>query len=174
MTELDQYRARKDEFFRAHPSSPLTPEQQVGFTGLRYFPENPNLRLEVVLQSSANDKEIVYVDTTGNTLQPYTRVGRFRFKIDDSNDDIAELTIFANERGYFLPFVDALAGTETYAAGRYLEPEPLGNNTYYVDFNLAYNPYCAYNDQWSCPITPAENRIVVPIEAGEKIWELGH
>jgi len=174
MTELDQYRARKDEFFRAHPSSPLTPEQQVDFAGLNYFPENPNLRLDVVLLPSTGDKEkeIVYFDTTGNTLQPYTRVGRFRFKIDDEDDDLAELTIFANERGLFLPFVDALAGTETYPAGRYLEPEPLGNNTYYVDFNLAYNPYCAYNDQWTCPITPAENRIAVPIEAGEKIWSL--
>ncbi|HEY3290725.1 MAG TPA: DUF1684 domain-containing protein, partial [Anaerolineae bacterium] len=73
--------------------------------------------------------------------------------------------------GFFLPFVDALAGTETYGAGRYLEPEPIpGGQQFQVDFNLAYNPYCAYNDQWSCPLTPAENRLTVPVRAGEKVF----
>jgi uncharacterized protein (DUF1684 family) len=68
-----------------------------------------------------------------------------------------------------LPFVDAGAGTETYPAGRYLEPEYLGNNIFHIDFNHAYSPYCAYGDGWSCPITPAENRLKVSIRAGEKI-----
>jgi uncharacterized protein (DUF1684 family) len=70
----------------------------------------------------------------------------------------------------FLPFADALAGVETYGAGRYLEPEPVGDGQFVVDFNLAYNPYCAYNDDWSCPITPRENRLTVPIRAGEKLY----
>jgi uncharacterized protein (DUF1684 family) len=83
----------------------------------------------------------------------------------------AQLTIYQNENGYFLPFVDALAGKETYPAGRYLEPEELYGNHFLVDFNLAYNPYCAYNEMWSCPITPAENRLKVPIRAGEKMFE---
>ena len=61
--------------------------------------------------------------------------------------------------GFFLPFVDSAAGRETYPAGRYLEPEPLPGNRFLVDFNLAYNPYCAYNEMWSCPITPFENRL---------------
>ncbi len=74
--------------------------------------------------------------------------------------------------GYFLPFVDALAGKETYGAGRYLEPEPLGKGLFLVDFNLAYNPYCAYNDMWSCPISPAENHLKIPIRAGEKLFPL--
>ncbi|MCI0552006.1 MAG: DUF1684 domain-containing protein, partial [Anaerolineae bacterium] len=83
----------------------------------------------------------------------------------------AELTIYKNSRGYFLPFVDDLAGKETYSAGRYLELEKLPNGKFLVDFNLAYNPYCAYNEQWSCPITPAENRLSVAVSAGEKIFE---
>jgi hypothetical protein len=70
--------------------------------------------------------------------------------------------------GYFLPFMDATSGDETYGAGRYLEIEPLPGGKLLVDFNMAYNPYCAYNEYWSCPIPPKENRLSVPIEAGEK------
>ena len=83
-----------------------------------------------------------------------------------------ELTVFASGYGFFLPFVDNLAGSETYPAGRYLEPEPLPDGKYLIDFNQAYNPYCAYNEHWSCPLTPFENRLKVPIRAGEKIFQL--
>jgi uncharacterized protein (DUF1684 family) len=83
----------------------------------------------------------------------------------------AELTLYASPHGFFLPFADSLAGTETYGAGRYLEPEPVGNGKFLVDFNLAYNPYCAYNEAWACPITPWENRLRVPIRAGEKVYQ---
>ena len=79
------------------------------------------------------------------------------------------MTIYEASHGFFLPFVDAGAGTETYPAGRYLEPEHLGGDTFHVDLNQAYNPFCAYNESWSCPITPAENRLKVAIHAGEKI-----
>jgi len=79
----------------------------------------------------------------------------------------AQLTVYRNELGFFLPFVDSLAGGETYGAGRYLEPTELPDGRFEVDFNFAYNPYCAYNENWSCPITPAENRIKAPVRAGE-------
>ena len=72
-----------------------------------------------------------------------------------------------------MPFVDATSGTETYGAGRYLELEALEDGTFLADFNLAYNPYCAYSEDYSCPIPPAENRISVPVRAGEKQYQ-GH
>jgi uncharacterized protein (DUF1684 family) len=97
----------------------------------------------------------------------YVRHSRFKFQVEGED---AELTIYQNEGGYFLPFVDSLAGRETYPAGRYLEPDELHGNRFLVDFNLAYNPYCAYNEMWSCPITPAENRLKIPIRAGEKLF----
>jgi uncharacterized protein (DUF1684 family) len=102
-------------------------------------------------------------------VQNYDRFGRFHFEVDGEGVD---LTVFQNEHGFFLPFADSLAGQETYGAGRYLEPELLSNGQLLVDFNLAYNPYCAYNAKWSCPITPAENRLKVPIRAGEKVFEV--
>jgi uncharacterized protein (DUF1684 family) len=167
MSELDDFRAEKDDFFRTHPQSPLTREQKRGFTGLEYFPENEALRLEVVVERLFDQKPMQMQTSTGG-VQTYVRHSRFKFPVDGEE---AELTIYQNEDGYFLPFVDSLAGTETYPAGRYLEPEELHGDRFLVDFNLAYNPYCAYNEMWSCPITPADNRLKDAIRAGEKLFE---
>ena len=166
MTELESLRAEKDEFFASHPQSPLMPEQKRGFKGLNYFPENPALRLDVTIEEFSRKNKIQMQTTTGD-VQTYTRFGRFKFAVDGQ---AAELTLYAGPHGHFLPLVDSLAGTETYGAGRYLEPEPVGDGKFLVDFNLAYNPYCAYNENFSCPITPRENRLNVPIRAGEKIF----
>lgn len=166
MTELEEFRASKDDFFARHPQSPLMPNQKRNFRGLSYFPENESLRLEVELDPFPETERIEMQTTTGD-VQVYYRIGRIRFPVEDQE---AELTIYQSEHGYFLPFVDSLAGKETYPAGRYLEPEPLPGGRFLVDFNLAYNPYCAYNDAWSCPLTPFENRLKVPIRAGEKLF----
>lgn len=166
MTELEEFRAEKDEIFKSDPQSPLTAEQKKAFNGLIYFPENESLRLEVQVEPLNDDRPIQMQTTTGG-VQVYYRHGRFKFPVDGES---AELTIYRSEHGYFLPFVDSLAGKETYPAGRYLEPEEMPAGRFLVDFNIAYNPYCAYNEAWSCPITPTENRIKVPIRAGEKIF----
>ena len=166
MSELDDFRKEKDEFFGRHPQSPLTPEQRRGFVGLHYFPENEDLRLAVQVELLPDEKPMQMQTTTGD-VQTYVRHGKFQFQVDGQT---AELTIYRGLHGFFLPFVDSLAGEETYPAGRYLEPEALPGDRFFVDFNLAYNPYCAYNEMWSCPITPAENRLKVPVRAGEKIF----
>ena len=167
MSELTDFRAEKDEFFGRHPQSPLTPEQKGSFAGLQYFPENEALRLELQAEP-LSDQQPMQMQTSTGGVQSYIRYARFKFRVEGQE---AELTIYQNENGYFLPFVDALAGKETYPAGRYLEPESLPGNRFVVDFNLAYNPLCAYNEMWSCPITPAENRLKVPIRAGEKLFD---
>lgn len=166
MQSLKTFRADKDQFFGRHHQSPLTPAQKQHFNGLNYFPENPALRLQVEVETTQSS-ETVSIQTTGGQPQTYRRFGKFKFQVDGQP---TELTIYESENGYFLPFVDSLAGKETYPAGRYLEPEKLPNGKFLVDFNLAYNPYCAYNEQWSCPITPFENRLKVAIRAGEKIF----
>jgi uncharacterized protein len=166
MFNLQEFRAEKDEFFGNHPQSPLPPAQKQAFKGLKYFPENPALRLEVALEKSAN-QETISIQTTGGQPQTYQRYGRFKFEVEGQS---AELTLYSSDDGFFLPFVDILAGKETYPAGRYIEVQQLQHGLFLVDFNLAYNPYCAYNEQWSCPLTPAENRLKVAIRAGEKIF----
>lgn len=180
MNSLTDFRAEKDRFFASHPQSPLTLDQKVNFEGLKYFPENDALRLEVAVEEYSDSVPIEIQTTTGE-LRTYDRFGRFNFTV---NGKEANLTIYDTDFGFFLPFVDALANTETYGAGRYLEPELLPNGKFLVDFNLAYNPYCAYNEPhslaarsgrepkvWNCPLTPFENRLKVPIRAGERIPE---
>jgi hypothetical protein len=166
MCELDEFRAAKDRFFAGDPHSPLLPDQKRTFRGLAYFPENPALRFEATIEEFPDKDEVVMQTSTGDE-QTYVRYGRFRFEVDAQE---AELTIYASPHGFFLPFVDALAGKETYGAGRYLDPEVLPGGRFLIDFNLAYNPYCAYNDRWSCPLTPFENRLSVRIEAGERLF----
>jgi uncharacterized protein (DUF1684 family) len=166
MTSLNEFRREKDRFFALDSQSPLTLEQKKDFHGLNYFPENPTLRLEVQVEEFPK-KDTIQMQTSTGGAQRYIRYGKFEFVVEGQT---AALTIYASQDGFFLPFADSLAGTETYGAGRYLEPESLGGDTFLVDFNLAYNPYCAYNDQWTCPVTPPENRLGVPIRAGEKLF----
>lgn len=166
MTSLDDFRQAKDEFFAADPESPFTPEQKREFKGLKYFPENPALRLELEVEEFP-EKDVIQMQTSTGGVQSHTRYGVIRFTVEGQP---AELTVYHDPHGFFLPFVDSLAGRETYGAGRYLEPEPAGQGKLLVDFNYAYNPYCAYNDLFSCPLTPWENRLKVPIRAGEKAF----
>jgi uncharacterized protein len=170
MSELQDFRREKDEFFAHDRQSPLTTQQKRDFHGLNYFPENPDLRLEVKAEELPV-KDRVEMQTSTGDVQVYQRHSRFHFNVDGQE---AELAIYESDSGFFLPFVDALAGKETYPAGRYLEPEPLPGGRFLVDFNVAYNPYCAYNEHWSCPLTPFENRVKVPIRAGEKIFDKEH
>jgi uncharacterized protein (DUF1684 family) len=164
MATLLEFRKQKDEYFKTDRNSPLTGEQKASFGGLNYFDENPALRFELELEFPATPREVILQTSTGDE-QEYTHVGQVRFSV---NGEEAILQVYENQYGFFLPFVDATAPGETYGAGRYLEPEDLGGHRILLDFNLAYNPYCAYNERWSCPLPPLANRLKVRIEAGEK------
>jgi uncharacterized protein (DUF1684 family) len=170
MDELQRFREQKDEFFRTYPQSPLTSEQKEDFDGLYYFPENDDLRFELEVDKYDNQDEIQIQTNTGE-VQTYIRYGEVKFNVKGTR---TSLTVYKNENGFFLPFVDALAGDETYGAGRYLDPHELPGGKLLLDFNMAYNPYCAYNENWSCPLTPPENRVKVPIRAGEKVFRHDH
>jgi uncharacterized protein (DUF1684 family) len=170
MSALDDFRAAKDRAFRRLSESPLTPSQRRGFTGLAYFPENPNLIVEAKMEIADDEGEEVMLETSTGDTTTYRRAGIVRFAVDGQP---TRVTLFAaDERDeLFLPFRDATAGTETYGAGRYLEVSlPGDDGRVVVDFNYAYNPYCAYNGDWSCPLPPVENWLSVPIRAGEKAF----
>lgn len=164
---LAEFRAAKDEFFRDHPHSPLTPHQRQSFTGLAYFPEEPALRIHSVLDTDVDRDEVITMQTTGGGTQEYLRAGRVRFSVAGEE---AEVTLYESglQHDLFLAFRDATSGAETYDAGRYLEVDRPGpDGRVIVDFNLAYNPYCAYKAAWSCPLPPGENWLRVPLRAGE-------
>jgi uncharacterized protein len=169
MSELEEFRAAKDAFFRDDPRSPLMPEQRSSFEGLAYFEEDPRLVIRAPLETEGIDPtERIVMQTTTGDERVYRRAGKVRFEVDG---DPAEITLFSSRDMHelFLPFRDATSGSETYGAGRYLEVEPpASDGSVVVDLNYAYNPYCAYNPEWSCPIPPGENWLAVPIRAGER------
>jgi len=167
MSDLAISRAEKDDFFAHHPQSPLEQGQKEAFDGLSYFAENEALSFELEIDEFNNNEEIEIQTSTGDT-QHYIRYGKIHFDVEG---ELISLTVYESHHGFFIPFVDSQAGSDTYGAGRYLDPELLTNGKLLVDFNLAYNPYCAYNERWSCPLTPWENRLKVPIKAGEKIFK---
>lgn len=160
---IPEFRKEKDEYFRS-PESPLEPEQQATFKGLVYFPENPELRFELPLDTNV-PHEVVSMQTSTGSQRQYTRAGKIRFMV---KGEPVELSVFETEDEYFMPFRDGTSDNESYSAGRYLEPRKLSGGKVLVDFNFAYNPYCAYNENYSCPIPPKENWTNVRIEAGEK------
>ena len=169
MTELTEFRRSKDEFFATDHHSPLTHEQQSGFHGLSYFDENPALMLALE-PKELDPQETIEMQTSTGDVASYLRWGKLEFQVDGEK---AELTVYrdADGEGFFLPFADQTSGSDTYGSGRYLEPQELPHGKLLVDFNYAYSPYCAYNEQWSCPLTPFENRLQVPIRAGEKSFK---
>ncbi len=168
---LSGYRARRDAFFADHGNSPLTAEQRRDFRGLSYFPPNDALRFEVALdtESDGTGDEVTLGTADGGT-KTYLRAGRVQFTVDGAPVTFSVFKEPARGR-YFLPFRDGTAGSEAYAVGRYLDPRALPDGRLILDFNFAYNPYCAYSDGWSCPIPPAENVTAVPIRAGERQHE---
>ena len=169
MSDITDFRKSKDHFMAQDHHSPLTPEQQRAFSALSYYEERPDLRFELEVDKF-DAHEVLQMQTSTGSVAPYERWGKIRFGVED---EPAELTLYRNPDGgtFFLPFVDTTSGTETYGSGRYIEVESLSNGKIVVDFNYAYNPYCAYNDQWSCPLTPFENRLQVAARAGEKNYK---
>jgi uncharacterized protein len=163
--QLLYQRHQKDHFFKTDKNSPLNPQQRAKFEGLRYYPPNSDLALTLTINEFAT-KDMIEMQTSSGAVRKMRRFGTFSFVVDGQT---VNLTMYEMDYSFFLPFVDANAKTETYPAGRYLEPEDIGDGQFVVDFNQAYNPYCAYGDRWSCPITPLENRLNVAIRAGEML-----
>ena len=178
MSELEEFRQRKDEFFRTGDESPLPADERESFAGLKYFPENPALRFLVSL--APTPEEELEFETSSGEKKRFKRIGKLGFSVEGQP---AQLTLYFHEReiaterkrgqhqaesgSYFLPFRDLTSGQETYGAGRYLEVKKV-DEKFELDFNYAYNPYCAYAPNYSCPLPPLENWLKVPIEAGEK------
>ena len=161
--DLDAFRAAKDEFFKTDYQSPI--EDPSAFPGLRYFPPEPDFVLKAM--PIPGDEEPITVQTSDGAERQYVRTATVDLETPEGP---ATLTLFTTEgsHGFFVPFRDATSGIETYGAGRYLDVAADEDGSVTIDFNLAYNPYCAYSDAYSCPLPPAENWLAVAIRAGEK------
>jgi uncharacterized protein (DUF1684 family) len=175
LSAIQGYRAEKDAFFKSAPGSPIPFTERDDFTGLPYYPVNVDLVFEGLrLQPYTGDEPTSFqIPTSDGRLRPAVRAGTFTFDLAGQPRRLTayELEGAHHDGSLFVPFLDATSGAETYGAGRYLDLEPDEDGTYAIDFNLAYHPSCVYAPQFSCPLTPAENRLPVPIEAGERLAE---
>ncbi len=169
-TGLLQERAAKDAAFKSE-NSPLRPEDRPGFHGLAYFPVNPKLRFSVRLQRYPAPTRVRLGTNTGE-IRSALRYGYFDFKVEGQDCRLHAYRLEdAPESGgsmLFIPFRDSTSGKESYGAGRYVDLKENTSGVYDLDFNRAYNPSCAYNSEFSCPVPPSENTLKVPIRAGEK------
>jgi uncharacterized protein len=170
--QIDTLRREKDEFFRTDLDSPIPPEQRSTFRGLSYYPPEKSYMVSARLERFDKPQPTLIQTSTGSR-QSYVRYGRVEF---DFSGTRLRLVVYKSAedpfaRSLFIPFSDETSGRETYGSGRYLDLEEQGGENYELDFNLAYNPYCAYNDQYTCPIPPRENRLPVRILAGEKNYK---
>jgi hypothetical protein len=169
------FRAQRDELFANHVQSPLTPSQRKEFRGLNYFAYSDRFRtigsLDLNVEAETRDLNLGI-----DGLVRYTRVARIDFILLDTPLTLDLYWIEGYGGGLFLPFRDLSNGNSTYSAGRYLFDTIKGANlgidgsSINLDFNFAYNPSCAYNERWICPLPPTENQIPARIEAGEKSY----
>jgi uncharacterized protein (DUF1684 family) len=172
--DLAGFRAARDDLFRTHPQSPIPADLRGSFAGLRYFPANDDAVVEAPLRAASGGLEI---DTGGaDGVVHYRRVA----VADTAWGPLTLFWIEAYGGGLFLPLRDTTAGHGSYGGGRYLTDTVKGTfgrgltvlpgDRVRLDVNYAYNPSCAYDDRWACPLAPQENRLPVPIEAGEMTY----
>jgi uncharacterized protein (DUF1684 family) len=168
-TKVTADRALKDESFRSSSDSPIPPAKKSALLPLAYYPVDEAYAVPAELEMSP-DRSRLKIPTSTGKLRDYERLGTLRFSLKGQR---LQLTAFS-EVGQrvsrlFVPFADATSGEETYSAGRYMELDPTATGIYVVDFNGAYHPFCYYNEEYDCPFPPAENRLDVPIRAGERL-----
>jgi hypothetical protein len=165
---LARFRAGRDRLFAEHPDSPLPADKRPTFPGISYWPYDPEFRFEVEVEPAAAERLTAH----GNSGDPYPldRIGRVTLLMGTL--DVYWVAVYGG--GVFLPFRDDTSGGESFGGGRYLldtvKGADLGGSggRLVVDFNYAYNPSCAYDPQWSCPLAPPANRLTVPIRTGER------
>lgn len=160
-------REQKDRFFREASDSPVRKEDIAKFVPLAYFPIDESYAVPAQLEP-VKERVIFTMPTSIGKLQNSEKLGTLRFNLKGQP---LQLTAFLEEGTgrLFVPFSDLTSGTETYQAGRYINLDPMRSGVYIVDFNGAYNPYCYYNAAYECPLPPAENRLQVPVRAGERM-----
>jgi hypothetical protein len=170
---IREQREAKDEYFASNPHSPIPPDERESFDGLSYYPVDADYRFELPLDEH-EDKDTVTVGTSTGGERDYLEWGEFRFELDGETVTLQAYKSDPGDDRLWVPFRDATSGEETYGAGRYIDLEAdthqRPDGTWVLDLNEAYNPTCAYSDQYECPLPPTENWLEVPVEAGEKAY----
>jgi uncharacterized protein len=170
--EIAAWRADKDRFMRESDDSPVLPAERAAFPKLPYFPINAEYRVPAALTVARAD-DIIEMRTSTGQRRKMQRIGALEFTLKGQP---MKLTAFAEAgdtqlRRLFVPFHDLTNGSETYPGGRYLDLERTATGVYDLDFNRAYHPFCVFNAGFDCPVPPRENRLAIPIRAGEELGQ---
>ena len=167
--KIEKERERQFKFIRFNIESPLTDEQKASFTKLSFYGIDPTYKLKARLIPIENKKGRE-VPMTDGSKQRYIEHSFAEFDLGGKTNKLLLLQAMdeADKRNFFLAFADETSAKETYGGGRYLNVRQDGKNSITLDFNLAYNPYCAYNPDYACPLPPKENILDIPIPVGEK------
>jgi len=175
-TRILHERQEKDRYFLANENSPLSGEEKSRFDGLQYFPVDLNYRFVATFHPYSSVDTIVMAAGKDHR-RPFLRWGEFEFSVNGHRGKLHVYKPLKVDDGYhpyyFIPFYDQTNGAQTYGGGRYLDVPVRDTHKYVIDFNRAYNPYCAYDaDRWVCPLPPQENALDFAIQAGEKIPQM--
>jgi uncharacterized protein (DUF1684 family) len=169
------FRAAKDRLFATHLSSPVPAAARRDFRGLAYWRYDPALALRAALEPDPDAPQLDLPRSGAGPTMPYARIGWVSFAVEGRPARLAVYWLNEYSGGIFIPFRDATCGKETYGGGRYVWDSAKGadlgssGDELVLDFNYAYHPSCVYDPIWSCPLAPPENRLAVPIQAGERL-----
>ena len=168
--DVATWRAEKDRYFRESPESPVPEDQRAAFEPLPYYPIDPVYRVPAALTMAPGD-QVLELPTSTGLRRKMRKIGDLEFTlkgqvlsltafVDASTNDVSRL---------FVPFGDMTNGNETYPGGRYLDLDRTATGIYDLDFNRAYHPFCVFNAKYDCPYPPRENRLAIPVRAGERL-----
>ena len=167
--QLSAARTVKDQAFGEAPDSPIPPDKRDAMLPLSYFPIDPNYAVPAVLRL-ADERPVFEMPTSSGEARRMQLVGVLEFTLQGETRSLGAFVPDGTEQitNLFVPFADQTTGKETYNAGRYLDIDATSTGYYTIDFNRAYNPYCAYNATFECPFPPSSNRLTTAVRAGEK------
>jgi len=170
--KLKAFRAKRDQFFKENPQSPLKEADRKRFKGLLYYPINLRYAMTGSIERYSTEPKPTYINlpTNKEREKKYVKFGRFKFKWE-GREYVLQIYRPLGGGELFLPFKDKTSRAETCPEGRYLYIEPLPGGKVLIDFNRAYNPFCAYNEKYTCPFAPKENWLEIVIQAGEKKFQ---
>jgi len=170
--KIEAEREREFKFIRYNIESPLSEEQKMSFKQLNFYPIDPNYRIKARMVP-VETKRMREVPLTDGSVEKYIEHSWVEFDLVGKPQRLLLLQAVdeTDMRNFFLAFADETSTQETYGGGRYINARQDGSNSITLDFNLAYNPYCAYNPDYACPIPPKENLMDIAVEAGEKNYD---
>ena len=172
LEKIEKERDRQYKFIKFNIDSPLTEEQKKDFKELDFYVIDPSYKVRAKMVP-LEEKKMIELPMTDGSMEKYLKHSFAEFDLNGKQQKLLLLQSMKemDKRNFFLAFADETSGAETYGGGRYINLRQDGKNSITIDFNMAYNPYCAYNPDFACPLPPKENIMEIPIPVGEKDYK---